>query len=73
MIVYEQFWKTLKKKNKSQYYLLRHGIGSSVLKRIKKGDGITTHSINKLCELLDCEISDILEYKKEKDVIQSNT
>ncbi len=65
MITYDNFWKTLKKKNVSQYKLTRHyGISSSLLARMRKGEHISTHSINQLCDILDCDINDILNYQK---------
>lgn len=66
MITYDNFWKTLKRKNISQYKLTRDcGVSSSLLARLRKGGDISTHSINRLCEIIDCDISDILSYQKD--------
>lgn len=67
MISYKPFWETLKRKNISTYTLIyKFGISSATIDRIKKGGGITTAKINDLCELLECNVQDIITYEKEK-------
>ncbi len=64
MIVYDNFWKTLKKKNITQYKLIHQcGISSSLLARLRAGQPISTHTIDQLCKILDCQVSDILSYQ----------
>ena len=66
MISYEPFWKTLKEKNLSTYTLIKkYGISSATIDRIKKNGGITTTKLDDFCRILDCDIEDIIEYKKE--------
>lgn len=66
MISYDPFWNTLKEKNITQYKLItQYGITSSLLSRLKNNQNISTHTINLLCEILDCKVQDILEFKKE--------
>ena len=67
MIVYNNFWRYLKDNNISQYWLLKNGISSSVMQRLKKGKGISTESIDRLCLLLDCNVSDIISFVKVKE------
>ncbi len=65
MITYDNFWKTLKQKNVSQYELTCHyKISSSLLARMRKGAPISTHSLNRLCDILDCDVDDILSFQK---------
>lgn len=33
--------------------------------RLKRNENINSHTINMLCELLDCRVEDIMEYKKD--------
>ncbi len=66
MISYEPFWNTLKKKGMSQYQLIqKYGISAGQLSRMRSNSNISTHTINTLCEILDCKVEDILIYKKE--------
>ena len=39
------------------------GISANTLHRMKHGDPITTKTIDKLCEILECNVFDIIEYK----------
>lgn len=66
MISYEPFWKTLKEKSVTTYTLItKFNISSATINRMKKGQGISTMKINDFCEILDCAVSDIIEYKKD--------
>ncbi len=66
MISYEPFWNTLKTKGMSQYQLIqKYGISAGQLSRMRNNSNISTHTINTLCEILDCKVEDILIYKKE--------
>lgn len=63
MIVYDEFWKTLRKKNITQYQLVHYcGISRSLLNRMKKNQSITSRSVDMLCDILDCDIKDILSH-----------
>ena len=63
MIVYTKFWETLKKKDISQYKLTNeYKISFSLLDKLRKNASITTHTLNRLCRILDCRIEDIMEY-----------
>ncbi len=67
MISYKPFWETLKKRNISTYALInKHGISSATIDRMKKGKGISTMKIEDFCRILDCSVSDIIEYIKEE-------
>ncbi len=66
MISYEPFWHTLKEKNISTYTLInKYNISSATIDRMKKGDGISTMKIDDFCRILDCKVSDIIEYIDE--------
>ncbi len=67
MISYAPFWETLKRKNITTYTLInKYNISSATIDRIKKGGGISTMKINDFCEILDCEVSEIIEYLPDK-------
>lgn len=66
MISYSPFWETLKKKNLSTYTLSNElNISTSLINRIRHNGDLKLSTINKLCEVLECEIVDIVEYVKE--------
>ncbi len=67
MISYEPFFQTLKKKGISSYKLGKMGFPMTTYHSIKKGKHISTQTVNALCELLDCEVADILKYTKDAE------
>lgn len=68
LISYKPFWETLKKKKITTYILInRHGISSATIDRMKKGNGISTMKIDDFCRILNCNVSDIIEYKSNEN------
>lgn len=68
MISYKPFFETLLKKNKTEYELIfKEGISANTLHRMKKGEAITTKTLDTLCFILDCEVEDILCHDKETE------
>ena len=68
MIKYDRFWETLKEKGISQYNLVTdYNISKSLLQRLRNNEGISTHSLDMLCSILDCRIEDIVEFVKDND------
>lgn len=65
MIVYDKLWETLKEKKISQYKLIKtYHISTGQLDRLRKNENVSTYTLNQLCEILDCELSDIAKYKR---------
>lgn len=68
MISYKPFYKTLLKKNITEYELIyKQGISANTLHRMKHGEAITTKTLDTLCFILDCSVSDIIEYDSNPD------
>lgn len=64
MIIYDKLWETMKKKNISQYKLIRiYRISESQLTRLRKNQVVKTEILDKLCTILNCRIEDICEFK----------
>ncbi|MDO4492526.1 MAG: helix-turn-helix transcriptional regulator [Clostridia bacterium] len=69
MIVYDRLWKTMREKGVSQYRLIReYRISTGQLDRLRKNADISTYTLGRLCEILDCELEDIAEFRKDEDV-----
>ena len=67
MISYEPLYKTMKEKNVSTYKLINEfGVSRSLLDRLKHNKPISTVTLNDLCTFLDCNVEDIIVYKKDK-------
>ena len=66
MISYKPFYETLLKKGITEYYLIfRQGFSANTMHRIKKGEAISTKTLDMLCYALDCEVCDIIKFEKE--------
>ena len=67
MIVYDRLWTTMKEKGITQYKLINYyGINPSQITRLKRNANVNPHTINMLCDILECDIMDIMEYIPEK-------
>ncbi len=67
MIVYDKLWATMKEKGISQYKLIKdYGFSTGQLDRLRKNGNVNAYTLNSLCEILNCKLSDIAEYKSEK-------
>jgi len=67
-ISYEPLFHTMKEKNISTYTLFKKmGFSDRTYYRIKKGETVNTETLAKLCNLLDCDVQDIIKYVPEKN------
>ena len=66
-IVYSKLFQLLKDRKKTMYDLRKDKvIGTATLEKMRKAEGhIDTRSIEKLCEYLNCQPGDIMEYEPE--------
>lgn len=63
MIDYSPFWATLKESDENWYTLTnRHHLSHSTLHRLKHNKDVSTKTLNDLCRILNCNISDIIQY-----------
>ena len=68
MISFEKLWKTMKEKGISQYALIKkYGVSPAQITRLKRNESVSTHTIEMFCEILDCRVEDIMEYKKNAE------
>lgn len=68
MISYEPLWRTMQLRGATTYTLqVKGGISSSTIRRMKAGDSVSTHTLDLLCQLLDCTLDNIVEYIPEED------
>ena len=68
VINYEPFYVTIKEKGVSTYKLINtFGVSRSLLDRLKHNKPISTQTIDDLCKYLDCNVENILQYKKDEE------
>ena len=62
MIVYDRLWKTMKAKGVTQYALIyKHHVSPSQITRLKRNESVSTHTIDMFCEILDCDVEDVMQ------------
>ena len=62
MISYKPLFRTMKAKGITSYKLQKAGFSRSTYYSIQKGNSVSTNTINALCKILDCKVTDIIEY-----------
>lgn len=67
MISYAPLFNTMKTKKITSYRLEKMGFSRATYYSIQQGNSISTNTVNQLCKLLNCKVSDIMEYIEEVD------
>jgi putative transcriptional regulator len=66
MISFEPLRRILKERGISSYYLRnkcgRDNLDSKTIQRLMNDESVSTNTLNALCSILDCEISEIIEF-----------
>ena len=66
-VSYNGLWKLLIDKNMKKMDLVEEvGISSSTLAKMSKGEAVSMSVLEKLCETLDCDFGDIINYDRKK-------
>lgn len=67
MISYQPLWATMERKKATTYTLqVKGGVSSSTIRRLKANESVSTNTIDALCLILDCTVSEIIEYIPDK-------
>lgn len=65
MIDYSPLWKIMKERNISQYYLIQNGVAGKTIYNMKRNCYISTSTVEKLCNLINCTPNDIMRFVDE--------
>ena len=66
MISYAPLWETLKEKGITQYQLIHnHNFSTGTLDALRKNKSITLNTLHDICEILNCEITDVVVFTKD--------
>ena len=67
MIIYTPLWETMRKKGVTTYTLRdKYKISGSTIQRLKKNMSVSTNTLDDLCHILNCKLSDVAEYIEER-------
>lgn len=61
-INYNKLFILMKEKGIKKIHLRKNGFNANTVNRFTKNKSVSIETISKLCELLDCQPGDILEY-----------
>ena len=68
MIRFDKLWETMKSKNISQYKLIKtYNISRGQLDRLRKNENVSTYTLDQLCKILSCNLSDLAEFVPEDE------
>ena len=63
MISYAPLWETMKKRGITTYTLIKdYSFSRGTLDSLKQNRNITTATLNDLCEILSCQVQDVIQY-----------
>ena len=66
MISYEPLFRTMEKKGITAYGLFQMGFSKSTYYAMKDGKSVLASTIDQLCTLLECDVSDIIKFEPEQ-------
>lgn len=71
MVSFAPFRKLIQERGITTYYLRNkcgeYNLGNKTLERLMADQSVSTNTIDALCQILDCEVTDILEVIKETE------
>lgn len=63
MICYNPLWETMKKRQVTTYTLrVKHNMSHATVQRLQRNQPVSTHTLDKLCRILNCQLDDIAKY-----------
>lgn len=62
LIDFTPLWETMRRKQVTQYQLLKNGLDNKTLDTLKKNRNITLSTLEKLCQMLDCTPNDVVQF-----------
>ena len=63
MIKFDRLWVTMEKKGVTQYDLYtHHNVNRAQLDRLRHNQNIEVNTIDRLCNILQCSVEDIMEH-----------
>lgn len=62
MYNYDSLWRTMKERGVTTYSLINHyNISSHTMSNIRHNENITIETLHRLCQILHCQASDVVE------------
>lgn len=66
MIIYNNLWEIMREKGITQYALInKYHVSPAQITRLKRNESVSTHTIDMFCKILNCSVSDIMEFVED--------
>ena len=62
IVTYSPLWKTLKAKGISKNHLKKNGIDGKIMARMNQGKPISLNTLEKICRIVGCRASDVVDF-----------
>lgn len=76
MISFRPLRELLAKRKISTYYLRnkcgRFNLDNKTIKRFMNDESVSTYTLNALCNILECDLSDIMEFLPDREDAEEN-
>lgn len=67
MISYDPLWKTMEERGETTYTLInKYSINPRTINNLKHNKSITMYTLERLCQILDCQAERIVRFVKEE-------
>ena len=68
MICYDPLWKTMENQKATTYTLrVKRGMSHATVQRLQANQPVSTHTLDKLCRILNCRLEDVATYIPDKE------
>lgn len=71
MVSFRPFRELIKKRGITTYYLRNkcgeYNLGNKTIERLMKDESVSTNTLDALCQIFQCEISDLIEIFPDSD------
>lgn len=68
MICYDPLWKTMETQKATTYTLrVKYGMSHATVQRLQANQPVSTHTLDKLCRILNCRLEDVAIYIPDKE------
>ena len=67
IIDFSRLWELLERRGHNKAWLRANGIHANTIVKLRKNENVTCEVLANLCHLLDCQVWEILEYKKTEN------
>jgi len=69
MIKYDKLWETMRKKGITKYALhTKHNVSKSQLHRLQHNQSVSTNTIDRICNILECSVFDVMEHFPDDNI-----